>query len=151
MITTTGSQPHAAGGRTSPYLAPHRRAPLGVGAAVVAATAGIAAWNPNHGHVPLCPFKATTGLDCPLCGGLRAVFDATHGHVAAAASQNLLAVVAAPVLVVAWLIWLRAPLRFHNPLRHNAVALSIAAITVGFWIVRNLPLPALHWLHSGLS
>ena len=44
----------------------------------------------------MCP-SAALGLSCPGCGGLRAVNDLTHGDLGAAASSNLLLVVADPV------------------------------------------------------
>ncbi len=52
----------------------------------------------------LCP-SAALGLSCPGCGGLRAVNDLTHGDLAAAASSNLLLVVAMPFAVVALGLW----------------------------------------------
>ena len=51
-------------------------------------------------NVPLCPFHAVTGLWCPLCGSLRGVGLAAHGHVFAALGSNLLLLVTVPLL--AW-------------------------------------------------
>ena len=43
-----------------------------------------------------------TGAWCPGCGSLRAVNDLTHGDVLAAASSNLVLVLALPVLALLW-------------------------------------------------
>ena len=44
---------------------------------------GIAvAWPRLPVHAPLaCPFRAVTGVPCPLCGMTRAVVSAMHGHL----------------------------------------------------------------------
>ncbi|HET8970459.1 MAG TPA: DUF2752 domain-containing protein, partial [Candidatus Nanopelagicales bacterium] len=82
--------------------------PLAVGALVVAATAYFAVVDPNQpGHFPACPLRATTGLDCPACGGLRAVHALCHGELGTALDQNLLVtVVLLPLAVISWLLWL---------------------------------------------
>ena len=104
------------------------------------ATVGDVAFDPLHRHVPLCPFHAVTGWDCPLCGGLRAVDHLAHGHLAAAAHANLLVLVGLPLVALWWLDWaLRArrgrPAR--GPGRTGTVAL--VAVAVLFTFVRNLP------------
>ena len=48
-----------------------------------------------------------TGAWCPGCGSLRAVNDLTHGDVLAAASSNLVFVLALPVLALLWVGWVR--------------------------------------------
>ncbi|MGI8645303.1 MAG: DUF2752 domain-containing protein [Nocardioides sp.] len=102
----------------------------------------------TQGSWGFCPFKALTGWDCPGCGGLRAVNDLTHLDVGAAASSNLLFVVAIPLVVAAWLAWTRrawlvqasegrrAPAIGH-PLLWGQLALVVLA---AFTLVRNLPL-----------
>ena len=124
--------------------------PASTGAVVAAATVVLAVGDPNTTHVPLCPLKAITGLDCPFCGSLRAVHSLAHLDLAGAASHNLLFTLAAPVLVVAWVAWLATslghPPRWRRPLPRGA--------TVAFWVVvavfgvaRNLP--AFAWFASG--
>jgi hypothetical protein len=44
-----------------------------------------------------CLLHATTGLQCPGCGGLRATHQLLHGHLAAAWMLNPLAVLLVPV------------------------------------------------------
>ena len=46
----------------------------------------------TSGSWGFCPSKLLLGIDCPGCGGLRAVNDLTHLDVASAASSNLLLV-----------------------------------------------------------
>jgi hypothetical protein len=59
-------------------------------------------------HVPgawgFCPFLALTGRPCPLCGGLRAVYDLAHGRPLDAISSNLVvgAALVAGVVVLPW-------------------------------------------------
>ena len=52
-------------------------------------------------HPPLaCPFRALTGLPCPLCGMTRACVAAVHGHLGASLAFNpagVLVVVAAVI------------------------------------------------------
>jgi hypothetical protein len=48
-----------------------------------------------------CPV-ALLGLACPACGSLRAVNDLTHLDLSAAASSNLLLVLAVPVALALW-------------------------------------------------
>ena len=126
-----------------------------VGAAVLAATAVLAVGNPNTTHVPLCPLKAVTGLDCPLCGSLRAVHALTRGDVAGAANHNLLFTVSAPFLVLAWAWWLLDSLDQRPPgtplveayRRHATLLRWVAvAVLVTFAVARNLP--SMSWLGS---
>ena len=72
---------------------------------------------------PSCPFRALTGLLCPLCGTLRAAHAVLHGHLVAAFLLN-------PLVVATALLW---PLKVR--LKANATSL-IAALA--FTIVRNL-------------
>ncbi|MEO6987666.1 MAG: DUF2752 domain-containing protein [Aquihabitans sp.] len=128
---------------------PAWRKPSQIGAAAVAATAAISVLNPVSNHVPLCPFHSLTGLDCPACGGLRAVFSLSRGDIAAAASHHLLFTVAVPFLIVGWALWMvRAfdrPQAAHivRPRWFGPVALTVLVV---FTVARNLPTFA--WLGS---
>ena len=98
-----------------------------------------------QGSWGFCPFRALTGLDCPGCGGLRAVHDLTNLDVAGAASSNLLLVLMVPVVLVLWLAWTRRAWRSDRPLLASVsrpmlwgqVALVVIAI---FTVARNLPI-----------
>ena len=143
--------------------------PVLVGAGLLAATAYIAVVDPNApGHYPMCPLKALTGLDCPGCGGLRAVHSLTHGDLAGAVNHNLLAVTLfIPAIAVWWLLWARREWRgpevvgapMDSGSGPSSVGMDPAAsrrlwlaafIVIGiFTIVRNIPgVPVFEWLNS---
>ena len=77
----------------------------------------------------------STGLDCPLCGGLRGTYALLHGDVATALDHNVLLplflVVAMVLGVAAWLRPGRAP--------SAAVWWSVGAVAAVFFVLRNLP------------
>ena len=76
-----------------------------VAAAASALTVGVAVlffFDPStSGFFPVCLLHETTGLQCPGCGGLRAVHQLSHGHLAAAWRLNPLLVTLLPVAL--WL------------------------------------------------
>jgi hypothetical protein len=127
--------------------APARRIgrPLGAAGAVAAATLALRLRDPHvHGSWGFCPFKAMTGWDCPLCGGLRSVNDLGHGDVGAAAHSNLLFVgLLLPVALVLWAAAVRRgwtgrgePL---SPRAINRLTLVLAGVVVVFTVYRNTP------------
>jgi hypothetical protein len=72
-----------------------------VAISALAVTAGVAVlffFDPSTaGFYPVCTLHALTGLQCPGCGGLRAVHQLSHGHLAAAWRLNPLLVALLPV------------------------------------------------------
>jgi hypothetical protein len=46
---------------------------------------------------PQCPFHKLTGLDCPGCGGLRAMHQLLHGNILTALRFNAFAVLSIPL------------------------------------------------------
>lgn len=118
------------------------RAPLAAAGAALAATAYLAAVNPNQaGHYPTCPFLYVTGYACPGCGSLRAVHDLATGRVDAALHRNPLTVLAVPMLVLMWLSWARRSAR-GRPRTWVAPAWllwSLLGLVLAFWVLRNLP------------
>ncbi len=92
------------------------------------------------GFYPVCLFHRITGLQCPGCGGLRALHQLLHGHVAAAFHFNPLVVLALPF---AGAIVLRQVLRYwrHEPFKFE-VRLAWLWVCLGlllaFGIGRNL-------------
>ena len=119
-------------------------------ATVLAAAAGIGlvlAADPTSDAgiwLPPCPLRALTGLDCPGCGGTRAVWSLLHGDLPAAVHHNALALVLAPLALCAWGAWAAgrwrgAPVRAWPRWRHTPLALL--ALAGGWALLRNLPFP----------
>jgi len=96
----------------------------------------------KHALYPTCWFYATTGWECPGCGGLRATHQLLHGQLAAAWALNPLAVLLIPLY--GWLL-LGAVLRllrgrglpFSVP-RPIVIWLGLAGL-LAFMVLRNLP------------
>ena len=124
----------------------HRPARLGALAGI--GTVALAVGNPNTTHIPLCPLKFATGLDCPFCGSLRAVHALAHLDVVGAASHNLVFTVAAPFLVVAWAAWLHRSLtgRGRPPIAPRWTTWVAIGVLAAFMVLRNLP--TFSWLGS---
>jgi hypothetical protein len=139
-------------------LAPTRRRPASasmVWALGGAATVGVLlARDPNQvGSYGFCPLRAVTGLDCPLCGGLRGTYALMHGDVATALDHNVLLplvlVVALALGVGAWARRSRAPgsssptvtagLAAAVAARSTAVWWSLGVAAAVFFVLRNLP------------
>jgi hypothetical protein len=117
------------------------RGPLIVGAVVAAGVLVVALHDPNvSGSYGSCQLYATTGLWCPLCGGLRATHDLARGDVTGAWGMNPLWVVVAPLLVLAWGRWLVASARGRTV---RALPAALPWVTLGvlavFGILRNVP------------
>ncbi|MEP6815494.1 MAG: DUF2752 domain-containing protein [Marmoricola sp.] len=104
----------------------------------------------QHASWGLCPLRALTGLDCPGCGGLRAVNDLTHGDLGAAASSNLFFVASIPLLVALWGLWFwrsrqanGVRRRLLAPRRAKHLVSVYLAAMLAFTVIRNTP-----WGHA---
>lgn len=91
-----------------------------------------------------CPLKFVTGLECPGCGGLRAVNDLTNLDLLGAVSSNLLVVLAIPVAVFFWLRWVRAawtgaPSEVRLDVLPTAAVVGILVVMAVFVVLRNIP------------
>ena len=89
-----------------------------------------------------CLLHATTGLQCPGCGGLRATHQLLHGHLAAAWVLNPLAVLLVPFYALLachlGLVLVRGSgFRRLSP-RPAMIWLGLGGMVL-FGIVRNLP------------
>lgn len=85
---------------------------------------------------PPCVFHQLTGLQCPGCGGTRAVAALLHGHLREALHFNALLIVLLPVLCrYGAVASLGRPLRAPRPVPMAAMLLLVA----GFTVWRNLP------------
>jgi Protein of unknown function (DUF2752) len=86
---------------------------------------------------PQCVFHTLTGLDCPGCGGTRAVHQLLHGNLADAFALNpLVFLYLLPVAVLA----APAILRGENPrfMSRPWFGWTSVVVVTGFWIGRNL-------------
>lgn len=127
-----------------PSRARRVREPLLLATGGIAAMALLRVHDPHEsGAYAYCPFLTLTGQPCPLCGGLRAMNDLTHGNIAAALTSNAAAVailVVGAVLIARW-FWRRwrgeAQALLFVP-RPVPVAV-ISVLMVGFTIYRWTP------------
>lgn len=113
-----------------------------------AATAGCAVlyrFSPTeHGFYPRCPFHALTGLQCPGCGGTRAMYQMLHLHFGHAFHLNAMVTVLGP-LALAWFGYcyysvLRRDRLPEVRLSQRAVA-CLCMLALVYAVVRNTILP----------
>jgi hypothetical protein len=96
---------------------------------------------PERFELYRCPIHSLTGLLCPGCGGTRALGALLDGRLQDAWHWNPLVVTLLP-LVLAYLgIAYRRALRGDSeiwPQLPQSAVVGLAAVTIGFGIVRNL-------------
>lgn len=134
-----------------------------VGAGLIVATLYIGAVDPNTpGHYFACPLKSLTGLDCPGCGGLRAVHSLVHGDIGGALNHNLLAVLMyLPAIAIGWFLWMRrewdeptsngsgAAVTADEQARTRKMWLAAFIVIAVFTVARNIhAVPVFDWLGS---
>ena len=161
MASTATTLERVPGG---PWLADRRprwRRLVGPVATIVglfAAIAYVRAIDPNvPGHYPGCPTQTYLGVDCAGCGGLRATHELANGNVPAALDHNILVVLAAPVVAVLLVLWVRRAWRGviadpaqYSPRRaklERVLPLALVGVLLVFSVVRNL----LPYLGSGIG
>ncbi|HEX7132947.1 MAG TPA: DUF2752 domain-containing protein [Iamia sp.] len=149
----------------------HRRpwvAPALVGGIIGLGTAYTAWQDPNTGGglFPGCPLRELTGLDCPGCGGTRALHALTHGDIGTALDHNALLTVLMPLALLAWALWMihglratlarrrdtgppRWPAALRFPRLSHRAWLGVIGFLVAFAVIRNVSaVPALDYLAS---
>jgi hypothetical protein len=106
--------------------------------------------NAANNPYPRCLLKQLTGIDCPGCGGTRAVYSLLHGDVAGAADHNVLAFVALPLIayLVARFVLARFEIDLPAPRMTRSLAWAMVAVTLVFTLVRNIPGWPLYYLNS---
>jgi len=101
------------------------------------------------GLYPVCLLHQLTGLNCPGCGGLRALHHLTHGEFISAFHCNPLLMLLLPVFLFAGVRWVvrgNQAVGGRSPLARPGVLWSLLAVTLLFTILRNLPGPAFAWM-----
>ncbi|HET6841660.1 MAG TPA: DUF2752 domain-containing protein [Candidatus Angelobacter sp.] len=98
----------------------------------------------EHGFYPRCPFYALTGLQCPGCGGTRAMYQMLHLHFGQAFHLNAMVTVLGP-FALAWFAYcywsvLRRDRLPEVRLSHRAVA-CMCMLALVYAVVRNTVLP----------
>lgn len=92
--------------------------------------------------LPTCLLKLTTGLDCPGCGGTRAMWYLLHGDVPAAARHHLVWVFVLPFLLYLYVSW-AAERIWGRRLPQLRISPRTLGVTLAAWAVfsvaRNLP------------
>ena len=116
---------------------------VGVLSATVAGAAALVFFfNPSaYGFYPVCQFHQLTHLNCPGCGGTRALYALLHGHFSAALRDNALFVGGLVFLAVrgGWFALKKSrglPTGEFIPSRLLWWLLMIALV---FTVLRNLP------------
>jgi hypothetical protein len=112
------------------------------GAVVLGAGAVLYFFNPStHGFYPVCEFHQLTGLNCPGCGGTRAIYQLLHGHVLRALRDNALAVLSLAGLAVrgVWFETRKILRRPAAPFLPPEFLWPLLVIAVVFTVLRNLP------------
>ena len=88
-----------------------------------------------------CPFKLLTGLDCPGCGGQRAVHAFLHGDIVGGLQYNPFLIVGVLYLACALIAqYIRRP--WAEIVRRKIINVRVAyiyiALMIIWWVVRNL-------------
>lgn len=121
---------------------PNWALPVASMAVVGAGCAVVGLVDPNRsGLYPTCPVLAVTGLYCPGCGSLRAVYALLHLHPGTALGLNALAVAMVPVLMVLWSRWAARCVGRGSPRRAAPHAIrALLGFVVAWTVARNLPI-----------
>jgi len=158
--TDTAEPPDTAGWAPPAALPTTQRprwiTPATTGFALAAGCAAIAVWDPGDGGTAVCWSKAVFGIDCPLCGGLRATNALLRGDWLAAADHNVLVAIGLPIAAVLWLMWLVRSIQdkpFDLPRMPRTGWIAIGVFLLAFTVVRNLNVDVswVHWLASDTS
>jgi hypothetical protein len=115
-----------------------------IAAVAIAAAAVLWRFPPTESSFyPRCPIHEYLHLQCPGCGGTRALAALLHGNLAEALHWNALFAVLVPILagyaaLCCYRLWQGEEFRWPTvPLRAVQAGLGLATV---FTLVRNLPL-----------
>ncbi|MBZ5493732.1 MAG: DUF2752 domain-containing protein [Acidobacteriia bacterium] len=94
----------------------------------------------EHSFYPRCLFYALTGLQCPGCGGTRALYHLLHFDFSGAIRYNALVTVLIPMVLTWFIFWYTSVIfRGHAPdLRiSRPIAVCLYLIVLFFAVARN--------------
>lgn len=94
--------------------------------------------SPHAKWLPKCMFHQMTGLYCPGCGATRALSAMLHGDVKASLHNNALLF---PLLALIVFLIVKPQTSLKRPF-----AITIAAVVLGFTILRNIPVAPFTYL-----
>lgn len=101
-------------------------------------------FNPsNYNFFPQCPFYKFSGYYCPGCGSQRAFYDIFNGNFLNALEHNILMVVVVFCGIITYLLSKKA---FFEIIYHPKTPYIFLAVTIVFWILRNLHFTPFNWL-----
>lgn len=95
---------------------------------------------------PPCLFKKWTGLDCPGCGGTRAMYELLHGNFSTAANYNVSLFIFLPPIIIGLLSMIST--KFMSAWQWINRPAFYLGVVLTFWVVRNIPVSSLEWLNS---
>lgn len=104
-----------------------------------------------HSQGRQCTFLYLTGLQCPGCGGQRALHSLLHGQIIAALGYNVLFVVGLPMLIYLYYILVQMYI-LRNEKYRQKTALStrflwiFLIVLLLFFILRNIPVAPFTYL-----
>lgn len=123
-----------------------RMAPVvGTGLAAVVGAVYLRAVDPNvPGHFPGCPSQMFLGIDCPGCGGMRGTHELLHGNLGGMLENNILLIVAWPVVIFMFALWAYRSWTGRRPgidpkaqTRRNRILVGVLVFVLAFGVVRN--------------
>ncbi len=132
-----------------PKISPARIAPSNArfaGVVLAVTAAGIAAtvyfFNPSaHHFYPVCQFHRLTGLNCPGCGGTRALYALLHGNFSVALRDNVLVIVGVAAVVArgGWFGLNQLRGRPNGHFFPPRLLVPLLVVMGVFGVLRNLP------------
>jgi hypothetical protein len=132
---------------------PRWSAPVAIAACFAGAASFVLVTDPTDSgalDLPTCAVKMTTGLDCPGCGGTRALFYLLQANLPQAVRHHAVAVFAAPFLVWLYLGWsIRRVTGRSLPMPRLGGRAVVAFLVVWavFTVVRNIPVAPFTFLY----
>jgi len=95
----------------------------------------------QHAFYPRCLFYRITGAKCPGCGGLRAMHQLLHGHIANAWHYNALVVLSLPLAGLGAILYLLKPdlaEKMHHRFLNSGALWVVAGAAVLYAVIRNV-------------